>query len=107
MTPPATTYTANSPDPFAPRWHDGESSAVRAYAYDRASQTLFVRFVGKSEDCIYAYHGVSEYRYRQLRKAESRGRFVALSIKPSYPAVECGTVAWRPAKVTTPVEAVA
>lgn len=66
------------------RWHDGESRALARYAYRRSTRTLYVEYAGKREDRCYAYAGVSEYRARQLARAESRGAYLARKIKPSH-----------------------
>jgi hypothetical protein len=66
------------------RWHDGESSALHSYAYRRSTKTLYVEYHGKHEDRCYAYEGVSDYRARRLRAAESRGAYLARKIKPTH-----------------------
>lgn len=66
------------------RWHDADSRAVARFAYRRSTKTLYVEFAGKRDDRCYAYHGVSDYRARQLKSAESRGSFVARTIKPNH-----------------------
>lgn len=70
------------------RWHDADSRALARVAYRRSTRTLYVEYRGKREDRCYAYHGVSDYRARQLRAAarsgESQGAFVARTIKPNH-----------------------
>jgi hypothetical protein len=66
-------------------WEACESSALHAFAYDRASQTLYVEFNAKNpRDRYYAYHNVSAQRVYRLRNADSRGRYFALKVKPRY-----------------------
>jgi hypothetical protein len=66
------------------RWQAGKSRALRAFAYSAKTRTLFVEFNGKREDRFYAYYGVSPYRARKMREAESRGGYFTRRIKNRY-----------------------
>lgn len=88
------------------RWQPGRSRALHAFAYSAKTRTLFVEFNGKRTDRFYAYYGVSPYRARKMREAESRGSYFARRIKnrydcarfeltpvvPATPALACATV---------------
>jgi hypothetical protein len=80
--------TANESSLFALsrlRWCSGDSEAIRAFAYRKATKTLFISFAGDgASERGYAYHGVTPYRARQFRHAASRGRYCATTIKPNY-----------------------
>jgi hypothetical protein len=71
-----------------------ESSAVEFARYHPESRTLDIRYKGGA---LYAYSGVPEEVYRELRKATSAGEYVNLKIKPDYPhALEPGRRRFRP-----------
>ena len=59
------------------------STSVVAVGYDEARHELSVKFVSGD---TYVYAMVPPSVYRSLREAESVGRFVNQTIKPTYPA---------------------
>ena len=58
------------------------SASVAAVGYDEGRHELTVTFVGGD---TYVYAMVPPSVYRMLREAESVGRFVNQTIKPTYP----------------------
>ena len=58
------------------------SSNVRSIGYDQQTQTLEVEFYSGS---VYQYYSVSEHIYQELMKAPSKGKFLHMYIKNSYP----------------------
>lgn len=58
------------------------SASVAAVGYDEGRHELSVRFVGGDS---YVYAMVPPSVYRSLLEAESVGRFVNATIKPTYP----------------------
>ncbi len=58
------------------------SSNIDAVGYDAESQTVYVRFLNGS---IYAYKGVPEHEFENLRTASSVGSYLNRSYKNVYP----------------------
>ncbi|WP_374379341.1 KTSC domain-containing protein [Dongia sp.] len=63
------------------------STNVASVGYDAASQTLEVEFTNSS---IYQYYNVDEAMYEQFMQAPSKGQFLNVYIKPSYPYSKVG-----------------
>lgn len=63
------------------------SSCIFAVGYDAGSQTVFVAFLNGS---IYAYEGVPEYEFENLRTAPSVGSYFNRSISNVYPSEHVG-----------------
>lgn len=59
-----------------------QSSAIKAIGYDWPKHTLLVEFKSGG---FYTYKGVSHSLYRELRTAESIGRFYHNHIKGNFP----------------------
>ncbi len=59
------------------------SSNVSAIGYDAASNTAFVQF---NDGAIYAYEGVSQVHFDQLRQAPSIGSDLHRHFKPHFRA---------------------
>jgi hypothetical protein len=62
-----------------------ESAAIRSAAYDEDTQELTVVL---TTGLTYVYRDVEEWRYDELRAAESAGRYYNLRIKDLYPYYE-------------------
>lgn len=60
-----------------------DSSALKRYAYEPATQTLFIQFPSGN---TYAYPEVSTDTWAQFQAAESKGRFYGQHIKGKYTA---------------------
>lgn len=59
-----------------------KSTTIHSIGYE--SFTLYVRFLsGKT----YAYHGVSESRYKAMLAAQSKGRYLHTFIQPYFKGV--------------------
>ena len=63
------------------------SSNVGAIGYDSGSQTLEVEFHSGS---VYQYYGVPDNLYEQIMQAPSKGIFLNMYIKNSYPYSRVG-----------------
>ena len=63
------------------------SSNVASIGYDAPTQTLEVEFVKGS---VYQYYGVPEEMYRSIKNASSKGRFLNIYIRDSYPYSRVG-----------------
>lgn len=63
------------------------SSNVRAIGYDSGSQTLEVEFHSGS---VYQYYGVPDHLHEQIMQAPSKGRFLNIYIKNSFPYSRVG-----------------
>lgn len=59
-----------------------ESSNVKAIGYDDAEAALYVDFKNGGR---YRYDSVPKWIYEDLMKAESKGRYLAISIKTAFP----------------------
>ena len=59
-----------------------DSSAVASVGYDATIRALDVEYAGGA---VYRYHPVPDRVYRQLLRAESKGRFVNAHIRDAYP----------------------
>lgn len=57
------------------------SSNVEAIGYDPASEELHVQF---AESGTYAYEGVPEWVFEELRAAPSKGSYINRMIKGTY-----------------------
>lgn len=58
-----------------------DSTLIESVWYDRENKILHIRFITGQ---YYVYDGVSYYRYRQLRKSDSPGRYFRAYIKEKY-----------------------
>ncbi len=58
------------------------SSNIAAIGYDAESQTVFVQFLNGS---TYAYKGVPEHEFENLRTAPSVGSYLNRNYKNVYP----------------------
>lgn len=63
-----------------------QSSSVEAIGYDARARALYVRFLKLGR--TYRYAGVTAQVYQELMRAESKGRFVNIRIKPNYPCTK-------------------
>ena len=63
------------------------SSNVREIGYDSGSQTLEVEFHSGS---VYQYYGVPDHLHEQIMQAPSKGVFLNMYIKNSYPYSRVG-----------------
>jgi hypothetical protein len=59
-----------------------ESSSIEEIGYDADAEEVWVRFGGSG---LYAYSGVPEVVWDDLRRSPSKGGFVNSVLKPSYP----------------------
>jgi len=64
------------------KYREVVSSNLSRIAYSRRLKVLIVTF---RNDSSYMYEGVSRYRFEQLKKAESVGRYFNKFIKNKYP----------------------
>lgn len=67
--------------------HSVSSSNVSAVGYDQDSQTVYVRFLDGS---LYAYKGVTEQEFENLRTASSVGSYLNRNYKNIYPYERVG-----------------
>lgn len=58
------------------------SSNIASIGYDEPTQTLEVEFLNGS---VYQYYNVPEALYNQLMQEGSKGRFLNMYIRNSYP----------------------
>ena len=65
-----------------PEMHPGSSSNVAAVGYDSGNQWVYVRFLDSS---LYAYKGVPEHEFENLRLAPSVGSYLNRNFKNVYP----------------------
>lgn len=65
-----------------PEMHPVSSSSVAAIGYDPDAQTVYIQFLNGS---TYAYKGVPEHEYENLRTAPSIGSYLNRSYKNVYP----------------------
>lgn len=63
-------------------WQQVSSSNIEAVKYDPENQTAFVRFLSGS---TYAYKGVPEHEFENLRTAPSVGSYLNRNYKNVYP----------------------
>ena len=70
-----------------PEMHSVSSSNVSAVGYDQDSQTVYVRFLDGS---LYAYKGVTEQEFENLRTASSVGSYLNRNYKNIYPYERVG-----------------
>ena len=63
------------------------SSNVRAIGYDSETQTLEIEFLNGS---IYQYYGVPDHMHTQMMQESSKGKFLHLYIRNSYPYSRIG-----------------
>lgn len=59
-----------------------QSAALKAYAYEPATQTLFIQFPSGN---VYAYPEVSNDTWTAFQAAESKGKFYGQHIKGNFP----------------------
>lgn len=65
-----------------PEMHPVSSSNVDSVGYDVENQTVYVRFLDGS---TYAYKGVQEHEFENLRTASSVGSYLNRNFKNVYP----------------------
>lgn len=63
------------------------SSNVASVGYDEATQILEVEFVNGS---VYQYYNVGNALFEQFMQAASKGQFLNIYIRPSYPYSRVG-----------------
>jgi hypothetical protein len=65
-----------------PDMHAVSSSNISSVGYDAENQTVYVQFLDGS---TYAYKGVSEHEFENLRTAPSVGSYLNRNYKNVYP----------------------
>ena len=70
-----------------PELHSVSSSNVAAVGYDAESHAVYVQFLDGS---IYAYKGVTEQEFENLRTASSVGSYLNRNYKNVYPYERIG-----------------
>lgn len=65
-----------------PEMHQVSSSNVAAVGYDSQNQWVYVQFLDSS---LYAYKGVPEHEFENLRTAASVGSYLNRNFKNIYP----------------------
>lgn len=65
-----------------PEMHQVSSSNVAQVGYDSTNQWVYVRFLDSS---VYAYKGVPEHEFENLRLAASVGSYLNRNFKNVYP----------------------
>jgi hypothetical protein len=80
-----TTSSACYDPPFVERTPVENSASIRAIGYDPAAQALEIEF---RTGPVYRYAGVSEFLYRGLLAARSKGRFFHSRIANRFPYEE-------------------
>lgn len=65
-----------------PEMYQVSSSNIAAVGYDADSQTVYVNFLNGS---TYAYKGVPEHEFENLRTAPSVGSYLNRNFKNVYP----------------------
>ena len=70
-----------------PEMHSVSSSNVAAVGYDNESQTVYIQFLHGS---LYAYKGVPEHEFENLRTASSIGSYLNRNYKNVYPYERVG-----------------
>jgi KTSC domain len=65
-----------------PEMHHVSSSNIASVGYDADSQTVYVQFLNGS---VYAYKGVNENEFENLRTAASVGSYLNRNYKNIYP----------------------
>lgn len=65
-----------------PEMHPVSSSNIAAVGYDSESQMVYVQFLAGS---MYAYKGVPEHEFENLRTATSVGSYINRYYKNVYP----------------------
>ena len=65
-----------------PEMHPVSSSNIEAVGYDAENETAYVRFLNGS---TYAYKGVPEHEFENLRSASSIGSYLNRNYKNVYP----------------------
>ena len=63
------------------------STSIRSLGYDQPSQTLEVEFLNGA---IYQYYNVPENMYSEMMEASSKGKFLHLYIKNTFPFSRVG-----------------
>lgn len=63
-------------------WHQVNSSNIAAVRYDPETQAVYVKFLNGS---TYAYKGVPEHEFENLRTAPSVGSYLNRNYKNVYP----------------------
>jgi hypothetical protein len=62
-------------------WIDGNSSNIARFKYDVSSQVLTVEFINGG---AYNYYDIPDFIFDEMRRAGSRGQFLAQRIKGAY-----------------------
>lgn len=70
-----------------PEMHPVSSSNIASVGYDATSQTVYVTFLNGA---TYAYKGVSQQEYENLRTAPSVGSYLNRNFKNVYPYERAG-----------------
>ena len=65
-----------------PEMHPVSSSNIAAVGYDAENQWVYVQFLGSS---MYAYKGVPQHEFENLRFAASVGSYLNRNFKNVYP----------------------
>ncbi len=65
-----------------PEMHPVSSSNIAAVGYDSENQSVYVQFLNGS---TYAYKGVPEHEFENLRTASSVGSYLNRNYKNVYP----------------------
>lgn len=65
-----------------PEMHPVSSSNIAAIGYDLESSTVYIQFLNSS---TYAYKGVPEHEFENLRTASSVGSYLNRNFKNVYP----------------------
>ena len=68
-----------------PEMHPVSSSNIAAVGYDVENQWVYVQFLNSS---LYAYKGVAQHEFENLRTAASVGSYLNRNFKNVYP-YEC------------------
>ena len=66
----------------APEMHSVSSSNIASVGYDPESESVYVQFLNGS---TYAYKGVPEHEFTNLRTASSVGSYLNRNFKNVYP----------------------
>lgn len=59
-----------------------DSTNIEAVGYDSSAQELHIKFL--KTGITYVYYSVEEWRFDELMRSDSKGRYVNLEIKPNY-----------------------
>lgn len=59
-----------------------DSTNIEAVGYDSSTQELHIKFL--KTGITYVYYSVEEWRFDELMRSDSKGRYVNIEIKPNY-----------------------